>query len=230
MADLCLVKRLFMTIKQFEAFTETEIIDRIKGGEKELFEILIRRNNPYLYKIGISYGYNHQDVEDLMQDTFVSAFINLDKFEHRSSFKTWLVRIMLNHCYQKTQKMSFKNEKFMEASHNEKVVPMFQDASTDAHRAMGNKEISQIIGEAVLKIPVEYRMVFCLRELNGMSTSETAEAMGITETNVKVRLNRAKHMLRQQIEKMYSPADIFEFNLIYCDAIVFRVMDQINKL
>src|SRR5215470_3751350 len=155
-----------MTIKQFEAFTETDIIARIKAGEKELFEILIRRNNPYLYKIGISYGYNHQDVEDLMQDTFVSAFINLDKFEHRSSFKTWLVRIMLNHCYQKTQRMSFKNEKFMETSHNEKAVPMFQDASTDAYRTMGNKEISQIIGEAVLKIPVEYRMVFCLRELN----------------------------------------------------------------
>jgi RNA polymerase sigma factor (sigma-70 family) len=220
-----------MTIKQFDTFTETEIIGRIKAGEKELFEILIRRNNPYLYKIGISYGYNHQDVEDLMQDTFVSAFINLDKFEHRSSFRTWIVRIMLNHCYQKTQKMSFKNEKFMETSHNEKVVPMFQDSSfADTYRAIGNKEISQVVGEAVLRIPTEYRMVFCLRELNGMSTSQTAEVMGITETNVKVRLNRAKHMLRQEIEKMYTPADIFEFNLVYCDRIVDRVMEQINKL
>ena len=119
----------------------------------------------------------------------------------------------------------------MEASHNEKVVPMFQDASfADTYRAMGNKEISQIVGHAVLRIPVEYRIVFCLRELNGMSTSQTAEVMGITETNVKVRLNRAKHMLRQEIEKMYSPAEIFEFNLIYCDGIVNRVMEQINKL
>src|SRR5215470_13873270 len=168
-----------MTIKQFDTFIEAEIIGRIKAGEKELFEILIRRNNPYLYKIGISYGYSHHDVEDLMQDTFVSAFINLDKFEHRSSFRTWIVRIMLNHCYQKTQKMSFKNEKFMEPSHNENVVPMFQDRSlADAYRSIGNKETSQIIGEAVLRIPVEYRMVFCLRELNGMSTAETAQVMG----------------------------------------------------
>ena len=166
-----------------------------------------------------------------MQDTFVSAFINLDKFERRSSFRTWIVRIMLNHCYQKTQKMSFKNEKYMETSHNEKVITMFQDPTpVDAYRLLGNKEISQIIGEAVLRIPVDYRMVFCLRELNGMATSETAEVMGITETNVKVRLNRAKHMLRQAIEKMYSPADIFEFSLVYCDSIVNKVMDQINKL
>jgi RNA polymerase sigma-70 factor (ECF subfamily) len=71
--------------------------------------------------------------------------------------------------------------------------------------------------------------VFSLRELNGMSTAETAEAMDISETNVKVRLNRAKHMLREIVEKMYSPEDIFEFNLIYCDAIVNKVMTAIYK-
>lgn len=119
----------------------------------------------------------------------------------------------------------------METSHNEETVPMFQDRSLgDTYRTISNKEISQIIGEALIRIPVEYRMIFCLRELNGMTTAEAAEAAGISETNVKVRLNRAKHMLRQQIEKMYSPADIFEFNLIYCDRIVNKVMDHINNL
>lgn len=220
-----------MTVKQFDTLSETEIISRIKAGEAALFEILIRRNNPYLYKVGMSYGYNHQDVEDLMQETFISAYMNLGKFEYRSSFKTWVVRIMLNHCYQKAQKMSFKNEKSMETSHNEKVAPMFQDRSLgDTYKTITNKEISQMIGDALLRIPVEYRMVFCLRELNGMSTSETAETVGISETNVKVRLNRAKHMLRQEIEKMYSPEDIFEFNLVYCDGIVNKVMAHINSL
>ena len=73
-------------------------------------------------------------------------------------------------------------------------------------------------------------MVFSLRELNGMSTADTAEALAISETNVKVRLNRAKHMLRDKVEKMYTPADIFEFNLIYCDGIVENVMKAISKL
>jgi RNA polymerase sigma-70 factor (ECF subfamily) len=79
-------------------------------------------------------------------------------------------------------------------------------------------------------IPLEYRIVFSLRELNGMSTAETAEALEISETNVKVRLNRAKHMLREKVERMYTPEDIFEFNLIYCDKIVDEVMKSINKL
>jgi RNA polymerase sigma-70 factor (ECF subfamily) len=219
-----------MILKQFDTFTEFELIDRIKKGEKALYEILIRRNNPYLYKIGMSYGYNHQDVEDLMQETFISAFINLEKFEGRSSFKTWLVRIMLNFCYQKSKKASHKNEKLMEPNFNDAVIPMFQEQTpTDAYRTMMNKEVSGIIGEALVRIPVDYRMVFCLRELNGLSTAETAEAIGITETNVKVRLNRAKHFLRHTIEKMYSPEDIFEFNLVYCDKIVNNVMSAINN-
>src|SRR6188474_2388619 len=98
-------------IKQPGTISETELINRIRNGERELFEILIRRNNPYLYKVGMSYSFNHEDVEDLMQETFIAAYLNLEKFENRSSFKTWLTRIMLNQCYQKAQKLSFKNEK-----------------------------------------------------------------------------------------------------------------------
>lgn len=71
-------------------------------------------------------------------------------------------------------------------------------------------------------------MVFSLREINGLNVSETADALNISESNVKVRLNRAKTMLRKEIEKSYSPNDIFEFNLIYCDAIVNRVMNDIK--
>ena len=220
-----------MIQKQFDTLTENELIGRIKEGEKELYEILIRRNNPYLYKVGMSYGFNHQDVEDLMQDTFVSAFINLGKFEGRSTFKTWLVRIMLNHCYQKVNKSSHKNEKLMETNFNEQVVPVFHEQQqADALKVVTNKEVSQIIGQALVQIPVDYRMVFCLRELNGMSTAETAEAIGISETNVKVRLNRAKAMLRKEIEKTYTPEDIYEFNLIYCDRIVDAVMKRIYEL
>jgi len=216
-------------IKEPDTISEIELIDRIRNGERELFEILIRRNNPYLYKVGMSYGYKHEDVEDLMQETFIAAYLNLEKFESRSSFKTWITRIMLNQCYQKGQKLSFKNEKANDIL-NEKTTPMFEsNQSTDTYRSVLNNELSNIIGDALTSIPLEYRMVFSLRELNGMSTSETAEALDISETNVKTRLNRAKHMLREKVEKMYTPEDIFEFNLIYCDRIVEGVMKVIGK-
>jgi len=217
--------------KQFDTITETELINRVRIGETELFEIFIRRNNPFLYKVGMSYGYKHEDVEDLMQETFIAAYLNLEKFEGRSSFKTWITRIMLNQCYQKAQKLSFKNEKTSDTISNEKTTPMFEsNRSTDVYKSVLNKELSYIIGNALIAIPLEYRMVFSLRELNGMSTAETAELLDISETNVKVRLNRAKHMMRQKLETMYSPEDIFDFNLIYCDRIVNEVMRVIKEM
>jgi len=217
--------------KQFDTISEEELVNRIRKGEKELFEILIRRNNPFLYKTGMSYGYKHEDVEDLMQETFIAAYLNLEKFEGRSSFKTWIIRIMLNQCYQKAHKLSFKNERANDIMLNEKTIPMFEsNQSTDTYKTVLNKELSYVMGNALTSIPLEYRMVFSLRELNGMSTAETAEALDISETNVKVRLNRAKRMLREKVEKMYSPEDIFEFNLVYCDRIVANVMIAINTL
>ena len=101
--------------KIFEQYSDQELIQKILGGEVALFEILIRRNNPYLYKTGRSYDYNHEDTQDLMQDTFIDAFHNLSKFENRSTFKTWLIKIMLNNCYKKKEKFSFKNERIIAA-------------------------------------------------------------------------------------------------------------------
>ena len=99
----------------------------------------------------------------------------------------------------------------------------------DSFNTVINRELSHVIGEAITRIPLDYRMVFSLRELNGMSTAETAAALDITEANVKVRLNRAKNMLRTMVEKMYAPEDIYEFNLVYCDRIVGHVMNKISN-
>jgi RNA polymerase sigma factor (sigma-70 family) len=214
-------------VEKFKTYTDLEIIDKIIAGEKGMFEILIRRNNPYLYKVGRGYGFNHEDTEDLMQEAYINAYTHLADFKNLSEFKTWIVRIMLNQCYQKTQKSSFKNEIPSEIKHEEKKSPLFNSNIHDAEHMMINKELGQLIESALIKIPLNYRMVFSLRELNGLSVQATSEALNISETNVKVRLNRAKTMLKKELESMYSPAEIFEFNLVYCDRIVERVMSQL---
>jgi RNA polymerase sigma factor (sigma-70 family) len=190
---------------------------------------LIRRYNAALYKVGRSYRYNHQDTEDLMQETYISAFCNLSKFEYRSSFKTWITRIMINSCFHRNQKMSFKNEIATENNQTEKDIPIFQQ-SIDTEKTVVNKELSQVLESALTEIPEEYRVVFTLRELNGLSVAETTEVLNISESNVKVRLNRAKKMLRANIEKIYTPQDVFEFNLIYCDWITENVMKAIAMI
>ncbi|MCB0508568.1 MAG: sigma-70 family RNA polymerase sigma factor [Chitinophagales bacterium] len=217
-----------MIATQYEKFTEREIIDKVLNGEKALYEIIIRRFNPYLYKIGRSYNYNHDDTQDLMQETYIDVYKNLASFEGRSQFKTWIVRIMINNCYKKKEKLSVKNE-VMQAV-NEYSTPMFSNSNLGTEKVIHNRELGNVIEKALSKIPVDYRMVFSLREINGMNVAETAELLEISETNVKVRLNRAKTMLQEEIKKSYVAAELFEFNLIYCNAIVDRVMAEIFKL
>lgn len=218
-----------MTTKRFEQLSEIEIINRILNGEKPLYEIIVRRFNPYLYKIGRSYNYNHEDTQDLMQDTYVDAFKNLSKFEQRSNFKTWIIKIMLNNCYRKKQKFSYKNE-FANETINENVTPMFNNSNNNMQKEIYSRELGHVIESSLSKLPENYRMVFSLREINGLNVSETSALLDISETNVKVRLNRAKAILRTEIEKSYTAEELFEFNLCYCNPFTERVMNIINEL
>ena len=213
---------------QTEKLTETEIIDRITAGEKSLYEIIVRRYNPHLYKVGRSYNYNHEDTQDLMQDTFIDAYRNLNQFEGRADFKTWIMRIMLNNCYRKKEKFSFKNEISTEV--NDQSTPLFARRDNDTDKIIQNRELGLIIEDALSRIPFDYRMVFALREINGMNVAEAASLLNISEANVKVRLNRSKAMLRDHIEQSYSSRELFEFNLIYCDAMVENVMKRIYEI
>lgn len=214
---------------QFGQLTEVEIINRILKGEKPLYEIIVKRFNSYLYKIGRSYNYNHEDTQDLMQDTYIDAYKNLGQFGKRAGFKTWIIRIMLNNCYRKKQKFSYKNE-FANEIINENETPMFSNSMTDIQKEIHSRELGHIIENSLSQIPEDYRIVFSLREINGLNVSETSALLNISETNVKVRLNRAKTMLRIAVEKSYTAEELFDFNLSYCNPFSKKVMLKINRL
>ena len=204
-------------------YTDEELIQKILNKETALFELVIRRNNPYLYRIGKMYHFSHEDTQDIMQDSYIEAYTHLSQFEFRSSLKTWLSKIMVHQCYKKIKKWTFKNIDFVD-----EIAPFFsQSGNTETSNKVMNTELNSVIEKSLLHIPEDYRTVFTLREINGLSVLETAEILDITESNVKVRLNRAKTFLRKEIEKFYKKEDIFEFNLIYCDAMVNRVMRKI---
>lgn len=212
----------------YKELSEKEIAQRVLKGEKALYEIIVRRFNPYLYKVGRSYNYNHEDTQDLMQDSFIDAYKNLAQFEGRSGFKTWIIRIMLNNCFRKKEKLSFKKEIMHEINSNSK--PIFQQKDNDINKIVQTRELGNIIEEALANIQEDYRIVFSLREINGLSIAETADLLNISQANVKVRLNRAKKMLRTEIEKSYIADELFEFNAVYCNAMVKKVMDIVNNL
>lgn len=209
--------------------TEEEIIQKILDGEMALFEVLIRRYNSILYKIARSYDFDHEEAKDLLQDTHIAAYQNLKKFEGRSSYKTWIAKIMVNKCL---YKLSYGSNKY-EVSHqivDENSQPMFSSKKQATEANVLNRELSTILEKSLEKIPVHYRTVFILREVEGLSIAETAEMLNITPVNVKVRLNRAKNLLQKELEKYYPKAQLYDFNLIYCDSVVKNVFDVIRNL
>ena len=216
--------------KNMQQYSDMDVVEQILLGNTALFEILIRRYNPFLYKVGRSYGFNHHDTQDLMQDTFINSYVKLAQFENRSSYKTWLIKIMLHQCYHKGSKHSYQNEQPTEISDNHNSLHMFlKNNHSDTEKSVINSELNKVIEASLEKLSENYRMTFALRELAGLSVNETAEIMNTTTSNIKVRLNRAKMMLQKEIEKTYTPEDIYEFNLIYCDKIVDGVMKEINS-
>jgi len=208
---------------------EEEIIRKILEGEMALFEILIRRYNPILYKIARSYDFDHEEAKDLLQETHIAAYQNLAKFESRSSYKTWVAKIMVNKCL---YKLNYGSSKY-EVSHqivDENSQAMFSSKRQSTEATVLNRELSSILEKSLEKIPVLYRTVFLLREVEGLSVAETAEMLNITPVNVKVRLNRAKTLLQKELEKYYPKAQLYDFNLIYCDGVVNYVFDAIRKM
>jgi RNA polymerase sigma factor (sigma-70 family) len=209
--------------------SEHEIIAKIVAGEMALFEVLIRRYNALLYKIARSYDFDHEQSKDLLQETHIAAYQSLDKFEGRSSYKTWIAKIMVNKCL---YKLSYGSNKY-ETSHSivdEKAEPMFTSKKENTEKQVLNNELSHILEKSLERIPVHYRTVFLLREVEGLNVAETAEMLNLTAVNVKVRLNRAKNLLQRELEKYYSKAQLYDFNLIYCDSVVENVFAAIRKI
>lgn len=210
--------------------SDGDVIHRVLEGETAFFEILIRRYNPVLYKIARSYGFNHTDAEDLMQDAHVAAFEQLAQFEHRATYKTWISKIMINKCLYKLRYGYFRYEVPDGERISEEAVPALTLQSGAATEStVLNKELSRALEYSLQQIPLAYRCVFILREIEGFSVAETAGLLEISTVNVKVRLNRAKALLQKQLEQLYTSSELYEFNLVYCDGIVSRVFALIRK-
>jgi RNA polymerase sigma factor (sigma-70 family) len=202
------------------------IIERVLDGETALFELLIRRSNAYLYKVARAHGFGHADAQDLMQESYLSAYRSLASFQYRSAFRTWLVKILLHHCHARWSKASSRAE--MRTPVTDEAIPLFIDDRQATEHRVHERELGRVIEAAVLRLPKEHRQVFTLRELAGLSTEETAEALSISPANVKVRLHRSKTLLRAEIMKSYSPESLFEFHLVHCDKVVAFVMPRIQ--
>lgn len=210
-----------------DQLTDEEIIIKILAGESRLYEVLMRRYNAMLYRVGMSVVNNDTEVEDIMQVTYIKAYEGLSNFESRSSFSTWITRILINESLYQLKKS--KRNMSMNANNegDEQHMNLGSNAASPVH-ALLNKELSSVLEQALVQLPEKYRLVFVLREMESRSIAETVDTLNISEANVKVRLNRAKSMLRDTLGSYYKNDSVFHFHLTRCDRIVNNVMKHLG--
>ncbi|MGZ3900862.1 MAG: RNA polymerase sigma factor [Bacteroidia bacterium] len=200
------------------------IIEEILSGNKEKYALIMRKYNQRLYRICKGYLKDEAEIEDVMQETYIKAFQNLVKFENRSKFSSWLTRILINECLQRLRKM--KRETLLDNSEEQMKTMNLTDKKSPETESL-NKELKGLLEINIAQLPEKYRAVFIMREVEKMSIDETAESLEISDSNVKVRLNRAKEMLRAALMNTYPIGEVFEFNLVRCDKIAKNVLARI---
>lgn len=220
--------RTFVDHTRFEDVPDKELVERIIAGERELYEVIMRRYNQQLYRITWSYLSDEEAVRDTMQSAYIKAFEKLDTFRGEARFSTWLVRIAINEALQAVRNRKKRGEKISvtELLQNHQMV-----ASRNKNPAMETErnDLMERLEEAIEGLPPKYRSVFVMREVEQMSTRETADCLDITRSNVKVRLHRARNMLRDHLEEISDLDDLLEFKGRRCDAMVSQVMKALEK-
>ena len=204
---------------------EQDILKRIAEGEKNLYALIMRKYNQRLYRIALSIISNESEVDDLMQAAYIKAYENLGQFRSQSLFSTWITRILINECLMFRRKKQQTSKAWSEISNSQPGrSPIVQ---TPLMNVM-NSELKIILEQSIRSLPGKYRTVFIMRELENMSVSETIDCLGISEANVKVRLNRAKVMLRDKLKEYVKEDEPLQFYKPRCNKVVDYVMERIK--
>lgn len=208
--------------------SDEEIVESILQGETGLYEIIMRRYNQRLYRIARSIVQQDTEAEDVMQDTYVRAYQNLKQFAGRSRFSAWLTRIAVNEALGR-RKYSQRHLE-IEGMPAEKQEALLTSGSASPEHQAATRELGTLLEDAILSLPDAYRPVLMMRDVEEMSTVETATALDLSEENVKVRLHRARAMLRRELYARAGSgyASAFPFLGNRCNAIVNRVLELIG--
>lgn len=193
--------------RDFEEVTEDELINRLCDGEERAFVFLMREYGKRLFAIAKRYLNNNEDAKDCVQQTYIQVFSNIKNFEKRSSLWTWMRRIIIN--------ISIQSIRTKHRGHEISISDLLPDFDTDNLRTETNwrfnesidviisrKESAEIVKNAIYSLPLDYRLVLLLRDIEGYSTEEAAEILDISISASKTRLHRARSALKKLLEPL----------------------------
>jgi len=188
---------------------ELQLLRRAREGQWDAFDRLVTVFEPRVYAVAYRILQQRQDAEDATQQTFLSVMENMDKFREESSVATWIRRIATNHALAMLRRRRVRNTVPLDASSPDddgaaplarpEYIAQWQD---EPWKLAARAEVKQLLDEALVELDEKYRLAFVLRDVEEFSTRETAEMLGITESNLKVRLLRARLQLRERLTRV----------------------------
>src|ERR1700676_1080693 len=189
---------------------EAALVSAAKGGDTSAFEELVNRYERKIFRLGMNITQNKEDAEDVMQEAFLKSFKNLDRFEGDSRFYTWLVRIAVNEALMKLRKRRPNQVSLDEPLTNDEdsVFREIEDWGPSPEQRFAQTELNTILNEVIGELDPIFRVVFLLRDVEGVATEETAQILGISVAAVKSRLLRGRLKLRQKLNKYFRRSEI----------------------
>jgi len=181
------------------------LVAAAKGGDAAAFEELVNRYERKIFRLTMNITRNREDAEDAMQDAFMKAYSHLDKFHEASRFYTWLVRIAANEALMRLRKRRPNQVSLDEPieTDDDFIPQQIEDWGPSPEQRFAQTEMRDILRGVIEELTPDFRIVFVLRDVEGLSTEETAEAVGISEAAVKSRLLRARLKLRQKLDRHF---------------------------
>ena len=227
MAETAILERA-----KLEGWSDEEVVQRVLQGETALFEVIMRRYNQRLYRTARAILRDNAEAEDVMQDAYVRAYQHLDQFAGRASFATWLTRIAVHEALARAKRRSRWQSLDAPSGPNGEVMIPAAPSHQSPERQASNSEMSRLLEDAILALPDAYRTVLMLRDVEEMSTAETAAALDISEENAKVRLHRARALVRKELYARAgaTSAAAFQFPATRCDRVVRAVFAKLAEL
>ncbi len=182
---------------------ENLLIQQAKEGNRKALADLIKNYEQTVYNFSFKICRDREKAENIMQETFYSMVKSLHQFDGNSKLSTWLYRIVANHCLMAARKL--KNQQFVSLENEEGLYEekYIADWETLPNKSTENEELRKILDEAIVKLSPEYRMIFLLRDVEGLSTEETAKTTNLSVPAVKSRLHRARAFLRKEIDEAF---------------------------
>jgi RNA polymerase sigma-70 factor (ECF subfamily) len=205
------------------------LIQQVLGGDTAPFELLMRRYNERVYRAARAIVRDEQEAEDVMQQAYVNAFTHLRQFSGAARFSTWLTRIAINEALARVRRQG-KYESFDDELSNVEPLMSNRPAENPEREAFGH-ELRGLLEWAIDSLPNGMREVFVLREVEGLSTLDVAECLGVSEDVVKTRLSRGRAALRRLLlERTGATApEAFRFYRPRCDRVVAEVLARIGS-